>query len=83
VNIADQYFENEKDLKMHIADQPIAKQPEQPVQPVFIDDLVAETALAIVDLTKIVSYLASTKTLPVSVEAASLRLHDFVKRIQS
>jgi hypothetical protein len=64
---------------MHIADQPIANQPDQP-QPVFIDDLVAETAQAIVDLTKIVSYLASTKTLPVATEAAMMRLREFCER---
>jgi hypothetical protein len=66
-----------------IADQPITKTTDQPTQPEFIEGLVAETAQAIVDLTKVVTYLASTKTLPVSTEAAMMRLNEFCRRIQA
>jgi hypothetical protein len=45
-----------------IADQPISKTTDQPVEPLFFDHLVEETALAVADLTKVVTYLASTKT---------------------
>ncbi len=50
-------------------------------QPIFIDELVAELAQAIADLTKVVDYLASTKTLPHAEAAANARLHEFLKRI--
>jgi hypothetical protein len=63
-----------------IADQPINT--DQPAPPVFIDDLVVETAHAIADLTKVVTYLAATKTLPVSTEAAMVRLRGFCGRLQ-
>jgi hypothetical protein len=64
-----------------IADQPITEQP--PAPPIFIEDQIAELASAVADLTKVVVYLASTKTLPVSTEAAMLRLKEFCGRIQS
>jgi hypothetical protein len=66
---------------MHIADQPIAQQPDQPAQP-FIDDLVPELAVAVADITKVITYLAATKTLPVATEAAMMRLHEFCRRLQ-
>jgi hypothetical protein len=48
------------DLEMNIADQPIVN--DQLQQPLFIDDVVEELLGAIADLTKVVDFLAATKT---------------------
>jgi hypothetical protein len=58
---------------MNIADQPIVN--DQPQQPIFMDDVIEELFGAIADLTKVVDYLAATKTLPASEAAAFVRLH--------
>jgi hypothetical protein len=65
---------------MHIADQPLTNDP-QPAPPVFIDELVAETAQAVADLTRVVNWLASTKTPTGETAAAIERLRWFVERI--
>jgi hypothetical protein len=64
---------------MNIADQPIVN--DQSRQPIFIDDAVVELFDAIADLTKVVDYLAATKTLPVSEAAAFARLHKFLEKL--
>ncbi|MHC2539127.1 hypothetical protein [Bradyrhizobium diazoefficiens] len=68
-----------------IADQPIVDRTasQQSAQPQFIDEVVAALATAVVDLTKVVDYLAATKTLPLAEAAAHRRLHDLCEKLQS
>jgi hypothetical protein len=62
-------------------DRPTDQRPDQePTQPIFFDHLVAELTGAVADLTMVTKYLAATKTLPVSAEAAMMRLVEFVER---
>lgn len=67
-----------------IADQPVDRTAsQQSAQPQFIDEVVAELVPAVVDLTRVIDYLASTKTLPLAQAAALSRLHDLCEKLQS
>jgi hypothetical protein len=67
---------------MFIEEQPDEPQPEQP-PPIYIDELVAELAQAVADITRAMDYALATKTPPPSVQAALQRLHDFVERLNN
>lgn len=68
-----------------IADQPIVDRTaaQQTAQPQFIDEVVAALATAVVDFTKVLDYLASTRTLPLAEAAALRRLHELCEKLQS